>query len=304
MAVYQGFTYGSLFEEAKRRGHIDSSVQLVFDSFKTEDFELVLRRLWYAVVVNQALNVTPGKVETAYEQVRNALIKTIRDVHVPYTLMTGHLEPIASFMRNFRTVISLNYDLIVYWAFMLSNDKEPAHQFKDAFLVGGIFTEDWESLRQPYKEIEDATLVFYPHGNISIVRDEVYGEKKMKAGGDKLLDQIINAWESGKSVPVFVCEGTSGHKIKSINGSVYLQRVYREVIPSINESLVIYGWGIGEQESHLLDKLRRNTPLRVAVSVFNKDQSYIRHATTRLEGVGIKEIHFFDSASSGCWNNT
>lgn len=57
---------------------------------------------------------------------------------------------------------------------------------------------------------------------------------------------MLDVWEAGEAVPLFVCVGTSEHKVKSIKNSSYLQRVNREILPAIGSSVVIYGWGIEE----------------------------------------------------------
>jgi hypothetical protein len=113
VAVSRSFAYESLFEEAKRLGYLTAPVQGVFDKFGVEDFELVLRRLWQAKLVNEALGLPHGPVEVAYEKVRNALISTIRNIHVSHEDAEPHLENIYKFMSQFNKVISLNYDLIV-----------------------------------------------------------------------------------------------------------------------------------------------------------------------------------------------
>lgn len=300
MAVHTGFGYASLFEEAARLGNVSEEVQKVFDSFKTTDFELVLRRLWHATLVNQALGITRGPVENAYESVRTALIATIRATHVSHSDARAHLEHIYPFMQGFKTVISLNYDLIVYWAAMLGNNTL-GPWFKDAF-IRDAFRDDWETVRTPYRA-ERATLFFYPHGNLVLGRTPFDGERKIASGSSSdLLEAILQQWDSGKTAPIFVCEGTAPHKRKSIEGSSYLQTVFREVIPAIGESLVIYGWSLSEQDAHVVEQLRRAKLNRVAVSVRNNDLVFAQRAEDALRAQGIKEVVFFDSASPGCWN--
>ena len=108
VAVDAGFSYGSLFDEAARLGHLTPQVLNVFDRLGVNDFEFVLRRLWQAKIVNQALEIEPGRVEEAYQEVRSSLISTIRDVHVSYEEATPHLGLIYRFMQRFETVVSLN----------------------------------------------------------------------------------------------------------------------------------------------------------------------------------------------------
>ncbi len=302
MAIHQGFGYAGLFQAAQDHGHITPEVAGVFAAFGVNDFELVLRRLWQAKIVNETLGIAAGRVEEAYTQVRTALIETVRQVHISRDDAAIHLKPIYTFMQGFQTVISLNYDLIVYWAAMHSRD-ELGSWFKDCFGRGGTFADDWKEKREPYGRATGATLFFYPHGNLALARavDDVEG--KISAGGQDLLSRVLEVWESGGAVPLFVCEGTSEHKVKSIKSSSYLQRVNREVIPDIEQSLVIYGWGLAEQEQHILNALRQSHCKRVAVSVYNGNEEYMRHAEQTLRDIGITEVVFFDSTSPGCWHN-
>lgn len=304
MAIHPAFGYASLRAAAEETGHITQEVAAVFAAFGTDDFELVLRRLWQAKLVNQALGIEPGKVEEAYAQVREALIATVRATHISHDEAFWHLDAIYRFMQGFTTVLSLNYDLIVYWA-MLEGNNALGRWFKDCFQQGGVFRDDWQTMREPF-QAEGATLVFYPHGNLITARRDNYTEQKLSvAGGDAigLLDCILEQWEGGSTVPLFVCEGTSVHKKQAITSSDYLTRVFREVIPTISPSLVIYGWKISDQDRHILDQIKRTKPglARVAVSVYGQNQIEAQRMEEALGVLGVQELVFFDAESPGCW---
>lgn len=302
VAVDAGFSYGSLFEEAARLGHLTPPVRDVFNRFDANDFEFVLRRLWQAKIVNEALGIEPGRVEEAYQEVRTALISTIRDVHVSYEEATPHLNLIYQFMQRFETVVCLNYDLIVYWAALHGNNSL-GQWFKDCF-VKGTFREDWDTVRAPYGRAQGSTLFFYPHGNLVLARRKTSLEGKISVQRTyNLLEEIFDSWESGALVPIFVCEGTSAHKLNSIRDSSYLQRVYREVMPAVGESLVVYGWSMSAQDNHIVECLKKGNIRRVAFSVFSDDQELAEEIEGRLTAAGVREVLFFDSSSEGCWNN-
>lgn len=300
IAVNPNFNYRSLFVAARDYGHLTPAVARVFEQFAIEDFELVLRRLWQATLVNRALGIPAGQVEAAYQEVRTALVATIRDTHVPYEDALPHLEPIYRFLTRFRNVFSLNYDLILYWATRLSVD-ELGLWFKDCF-VGGSFRDDWEAMRAPYRA-RGTTLFFYPHGNLVLTRTPNDGESKVSAGAGNLLDSILNRWEGESVVPLFVCEGTADHKKRAIESSAYLHRVFREILPDLGESLVIYGWGFSEQDQHILDQIKRRPPQRVAVSVYGDGAAFMQEAEGKLRGAGVERVNFFDATSPGCWNH-
>lgn len=303
IAVHPGFAYKSLYSEARRIGHIAGRVVQIFENFETDDFELVLRRLWQATLVNKALGIERGKVEESYEHVRQALIATVRATHVSHADAGHHLVPIYQFMQNFKTVISLNYDLIVYWAAMLGNGTL-GPWFKDAF-ESGYFGNDWTRKRGPWGKAKGSTLYFYPHGNLVLARAPSEVTRKLKVSPySDLLEEILSKWESGSAVPVFVCEGTSEHKRPAIESDPYLQRVFREVIPAMGNSLVIYGWSLSEQDQHILDQLKCGELKRVAVSVRDNNQKYAQLAAEKLSKIAANlEVVFFYSASPGSWNN-
>ncbi len=300
MAVSDKFGYGSLFDEAAKLGHLTKPVQKVFESFDVEDFELVLRRLWQAKLVNKALKIELGKVEESYQQVRTALIATVRDTHVSYQEAEEHLEHIYQFMKPFKKVVSLNYDLIVYWAAMLGN-RELGSWFKDCF-TPSYFATYWKDYREPYRA-EGATLFFYPHGNLVLHHHEFSSVKKITVGNaDDLLESILNKWERKDLAPAFVCEGTQESKEQSISSCDYLEKVFYEVLPNLEPNLVIYGWAMAEQDEHLLEQIGKSQPQKVAVSVYQNDEVFMGRVKKQLKGIGVKEVVFFDCASAGAWN--
>lgn len=300
-AVHSGFGYDSLYEAATQADHISRSVATIFEQFKTQDFELVLRRLWQAQLVNKALRIAGPAVDEAYKNVQNALIWTIRDTHVTYDQAKLHFEPIYQFIKNFKTVVSLNYDLVLYWATQFGN-QELGIWFKDGF-IDGAFDDGYERLREAYNA-PGATLFFYPHGNLVLARNNIGQETKIAASSfSALLATFREAWDDAS--PIFVCEGTASDKKQTIGNSSYLQRVYREVIPSLSDSLVIYGWNMHTQDQHILDQLKLSKIKRVAISVHENNQKYAGCAYEKVKAMGITDenITFFDAASSGCWNN-
>ena len=300
MAVSDNFGYDSLFDEAAKLGHLSKPVQKVFESFDVEDFELVLRRLWQAKLVNKALKIEHGKVEESYQQVRTALIATVRDTHVTYQEAEHHLEHIYQFMKPFKKVVSLNYDLIVYWAAMLGN-RELGPWFKDCFTPNYFYDEWWERA-EPYGRAESATLFFYPHGNLVLHHHEFSSIKKITVGkADDLLESILGKWEKRDLAPAFVCEGTKESKAQSISSCDYLEKVFYEVLPSLEENIVIYGWAMAEQDEHILEQIGKSRPEKVAVSVYQKDIVFMGRVKKQLNRIGIKEVVFFDSESAGAW---
>ncbi|QVX40773.1 DUF4917 family protein (plasmid) [Ralstonia solanacearum] len=303
MAVSPRFGYPSLLQRATDRGILPEDAQRLFHFFGTHDFELILRIVWQASNVNQSLGIPDERTHTAYMNVRDCLIHTVRDIHPEYHEVNALLPNIYHFLKNFRTVISLNYDLVMYWAMTYGLDIADGHTFKDCFVGGGLFHDNWQRFREPLYGERSITLTFYPHGSLVLCRNRIEQERKVHNGNVGLLEAIIRLWQSEQVVPLFVSEGTWQQKVASIQNSYYLSTVYREVLASPQESLVIYGWGFGEQDLHLLHRMRWTGITRVAVSVFRGNQAECNRSFQIIrEALGPHvTVEFFDSESPGCW---
>lgn len=299
IAVDRSFGYGALLDEARRLRLFTPDVEALFGSFNTNDFELVLRLVWHATKVNSVLEINDVRTRQVYQDVRRALIETVRAVHPLHNEVATRIPSMYRFLKQFGTVLSLNYDLLVYWTMTYGLDVDDGHQLKDCF-VDGVFDDNWARFRNPIWGGRATTLVFYPHGNLALCRNVVNRESKIHGQGAMLLQVILDAWESGRYVPLFVSEGTAAQKLSSIQNSYYLSTVYREVIPTLSESLTIFGWGMGEQEEHLLRRLHLSGVRRVACSVYAGNQRFCDTAyRTLVEYLGNIDVRFFDSATAG-----
>lgn len=302
-AINDSFSYDSLKIHAERHGLMDDNVRKLFRYFNTNDFELILRLIWQANNVNSALEIEDRATHQAYLHVRECLINAVRNIHPQHADIIEHLPSTYKFTKQFNTVLSLNYDIVLYWVMMYGNEIEDRHRFKDCW-INSEFDADWNSYRESRNYFDrDVSLVFYPHGNLVLARNKIENESKLRVRAHDLLASILNSWESASYIPIFVSEGLSNQKLSSINNSHYLSTVYREVIPSIVDNLVIYGWNFGEHDQHILKRLRRIRT--IAISVFQGDQAFCNRVHQMIrDSIGNDvEIVFFDSASPGCWNN-
>lgn len=304
-AVDNCFSYDSLKLRAEDRGLFNQNVTKLFEYFNTSDFELVLRLIWQASNVNKALDIEDKDTYDAYIHVRECLINAVQDIHPQHAEILGHLPNAYYFIKKFNTILSLNYDIFLYWTMMFGNERQDFHKFKDCW-IRGEFDENWEDYRQSLNDYDrDVSLVFYPHGNLVLARNNIECESKLTGQGNNLLDTILASWRSESYIPLFVSEGTSPQKTSAINNSHYLSTVYREVIPSISDNLVIYGWNFGEHDIHILRRLKKTTIKTIAVSVFRGDQAFCNRVEQMIHDNirGDIEVVFFDSASPGCWIN-
>ena len=309
IAVNKRFAYKNLLHAARRRGLVTIKLEEVFQYLKTKDFERVLEMLWHTYHINKALGIKTRKARTAYKDIRKALVQVVRRHHCAHGDVGNLLSGAANFMMKFKTVVSLNYDLIVYWA-MMEGNTNLGNWFKDCFVGNNhTFDRDWQRLRDPYNA-EGSTLVFYPHGNLALASRLTGSDYKVVRKASDLLRQVLREWSRARSIPLFVAEGVSRQKEAAIRRSEYLGIVYDEVLANLGKSLVIYGWSVGDNDTHILKKILKGDLRRIAVSV----RTQRRKATTirdkcqeikrriRSHSRRIK-VTFFRAESDGCWCN-
>jgi hypothetical protein len=313
IAVDECFNYRNLLQAARQDHLITSSVDAVFGYLKTTDFELVMNMLWHAYHINRALSVPDNLTQGAYRAIRDALIHAVRRHHAPYPKVEPHLPAMADFMKRFQTVLSLNYDLLVYWAMLRGNDDSPGNWFKDCFRGGEGFDHDWEHYRELYGGAAGATLVFYPHGTLALVERLGAGDAKIvkmarNSGRERLLDQVIQQWSAGDTTPLFVSEGDSAQKERAILRSEYLSAVYGHVMPSLSGTVVCYGWSLSENDEHIIRKIVKTNPPHMAISIHCQGrtdpqiQSEADRILRRLREARLRgDVRFFDAGSPGSW---
>jgi len=305
IAVSPRFNYKNLLEHAQQANLLPGDVHRLFQLFGTNDFELILRRVWQANNINIALGIPDEGTHRAYLNVRSCLIKAVCSVHPERDEIKDCLPNIYEFIKRFDTVVSLNYDLLVYWAATYGLSFRDGHSFKDCFINDGAFSNHWKSLRTPYSPYseESVTLVFYPHGNLILCRNAFDRELKIRSAGEGLLNAILGEWCNEEVVPLFVSEGTVEQKTFAIQKSNYLSTVYREALVEPKTKLTIFGWSMGTHDLHLLRQMHGTGIQQVAISVFEENQGYCHHATQVIQeclGSHIR-VDFFDSDSPECW---
>jgi len=331
IAVNNSFNYQSLREVANSSSLIQEDEENLFDFFETNDFEQILKIVWQANNVNKILKVEDKKTQNIYHRIRDSLIKAVHKIHPDYNEIYDDIINISNFLQKFKIIVSLNYDLIVYWSILYANEQN--NKFTDCFLYGKF---DFDNNNFCILNNEK-TKVFYPHGNLILAYDKILNEVKLQTNSNNLIESITKEWESENYNPLFISEGSSQQKINAIQRSNYLNTVYRNILPRLAQitsnhlypyqiqpstsitsgninnllrckTLVIYGFGFGKQDKHILDKILNTHPFFrvtcIAISVYNDDIDYCYNIVSLLrEYKKNLHIYFFDSKSPGCWNN-
>ena len=270
MAVWHDFYYDSLFEKAKSVAEkpLSQTELSVFEALGTRNFEHVLSALKTASKVNKALAINSASPRKRYYAIKEALINSTQDVHIPWRLMQP--ETLACWnqeLARYATVYCSNYDLLTPWAVM-----QAPKQFNDLFDSPGATFELGAALDK-----SKSTRVLYLHGGLHLVKNQEGKARKINATPPVLLSNfaINHSISALDDVPLFVSESNSDDKRKSIRHSDYLSFCHEQLM-SHKDSLCIFGHSLGEQDQHLIDALRQAPLKTLWISIYPRNEAFIR----------------------------
>src|SRR3546814_8301389 len=118
----------------------------------------------------------------------------------------------------------------------------------------------------------------YLHGGLHLVRNQDGTARKLTATEGTLLGSfaINNTIKTLDDVPLFVNEGPSQDKLKTIRSSDYLSFCYDQLLHH-GDNLCLFGHALGEQDSHIVHALRQAAPKTMAISIYPRSQAFIQH---------------------------
>ena len=294
------FTYKSLWEAAKDTGHITDEIDNLAKALHTgTNFELLMNKLFEVINVNNKFDIKSDEIINTYKSIRKALINTVRENHCEYDDVKDRFNEQIPFLKNFNTIFSLNYDLLLYWIRIASDNKNEEYQFYDCFTKTRGFSDSYLRIHWEINSENQSTCVFYPHGALHLARDKQGTDKKIFAEGVDLLNTIIHQWSNYESLPLFVSEGDSKNKMASIKRSDYLLKVYNEILPKSGPTLVIYGWSMDKRfDEHILNQIIGGNYEKIAVHVHRPTteniNQFMDETNQKLKTDNIKEITYFE----------
>ncbi|WP_055127733.1 DUF4917 family protein [Pseudomonas mediterranea] len=291
-AVWDDFGYDSLFENARtvEEKPLSPSELSVFDALQTRSFEQVLGALKTTSRVNKALAVSSAAPRNRYYAIKEALINTVHAVHIPWRLVQpSTLAALSQELSRYATVFTTNYDLLNHWAL-----QQAQHAITD------LFTGADHSFDLSQATTEKPRLL-YLHGGLHLVRNQDGTARKLTSTEGTLLGNfaINNTLKTLDDVPLFVNEGPSEDKLKTIRSSDYLSFCYDQLLHH-GDNLCLFGYALGEQDQHIVRALRQAKPRTMAISIYPRSQAFIqhqkRHYAKLFQGLDM-ELRFFDAKS-------
>lgn len=303
------FSYGSLFEKA------DSHAKAAFGVLDTTNFENVIKALRDAAALTKIYaakdKLLSATMKKDSDGLKKILVNTISKNHPlqPGELSEAEFLKCRAFLKNFDTIYTLNYDLLLYWTLMHVTgfeDKKDLIKCDDGFR----HPDGAEESEYVTWEIENSNdqNIHYLHGALHLFESDTELIKyTWSRTGIKLMDQINEALENDL-YPVIVAEGTSHQKMTRIMKSAYLQRGLKS-LASTTGALFVFGMALHENDEHILKRLRKGKVSQLWVGIYGDSNSsgnkaLKQRAQQLADDRSAKrplEVKFYDAGSVDVW---
>lgn len=303
------FVYGKLFDRADF-SKLSPSVNKAFNALSTQDFERVIKALRDAKTLLKIYEgVSANTLKTMQmdaDGLREVLVQTIADSHPgwPGEIKEEEYEACKTFLSNFNTTYTLNYDLLLYWVQMHNEDRVKSSSDDGFRKPEDDFEADYVAW-EPGNSHEQNT--WFLHGALHVFDTGIEVQKYTWVNtGVRLIDQIRHALKRNY-FPLFVAEGSSKEKIERIRHSDYLAKAYRS-FSAIQGALFIYGHSLAENDEHYLKCIERGKVKHLYVGIYgnpdSKDNKAIILRANKMATVrrnGPLTVSFYDSATAEVW---
>lgn len=307
------FTYGKFFERADFTNL--TRARQAFDALSTRNFESVIRALRnFALLASvYAPGDAAGKSRAAEDAdaLREVLVGAVANSHPdrPHDIQSSEYLNCRAFLRSYKSINTLNYDLLLYWALMQNELGDKKIPCDDGFRKPADDPEadyvSWDP------DNSKSQTVRYLHGALHLFDTGKEMKKFTWINTQVPLIEQIRAALKQEFYPVFVSEGTSDEKVERIRHNDYLCKMYRS-FTEIQGALVVFGHSLDASDDHIFtDRIGRHGKTnRLYVSIFGDPGSATNKAIIqRASGLAHLrpaqrplEIKFFDAASAAIWN--
>lgn len=280
----------------------DSPIMALFNLRDTVDFEVVIRDLEAAAIVERAYgnNGHAEQLESDAQTVREALVTAVNASHPTHREeLESQYESAGAFLKHFRKVFSLNYDLLLYWVNLEKG------RLTDGFGLGN--NDDEGRFRGPFRD--DAHChIFNLHGGLHLFQKDNGEVWKALNNCNGVIANITHEIAHNRRLPLYVAEGTSASKMRKINSVEYLRHCYRKLKEN-TAAVFVFGHSAGQNDAHVYHAIFRSKaqPQHVYFGVYRKNEEELRALDAELaryKKLGDDKVtySFFDSETAHVWD--
>ena len=237
------------------------------------------------------------------------------------------LDGASRFISPFSSLLSLNYDQILYLTWVRFNTTI-SQSWTDGF--GPSYLPD--SGCMPFEGFFVASSrrrVVNLHGALFIRPDPSYGAIKVTRETAKTLTEgermqlgnatrpslaMICAVTRKRCPPLLVAGGTPSEKIRQIHESPYLEAAF-SCLTQVSGNVLTYGWGLRDQDDHILQAIQDSSSLgTVFVGLYDRvDTAENRRISKKAQELerqcssqpnGPDAVVFYSSNSAPVWGTS
>lgn len=312
------FSYKSLAQKGSE--NTESSISELFQITGTANFEVAIQQLEITKKIVMAIDCNQTKlcssIQNKIENLKHELINAISQLHpefvfsIPENNRASCFTFLSPYLIQGNSIISSNYDLLLYWVLMRSLEEADNKGLKinDGFSKSDVdFTgiDNDDSNLIWYHEVEQN--IFYLHGalhlfdNGSDVEKERYNEG---LGPEGWLIRIIRDKVNNGRYPLFVTEGDGNKKKIQIKHNSYLMNCYQH-LSSLSGRLITIGFSFSDSDKHIIEaintacKNKANGLRSVYVGVYSEsDKEHIKEIASQFKC----KVNTFDVKTAKIWS--
>ncbi|ELS02775.1 hypothetical protein Xen7305DRAFT_00024930 [Xenococcus sp. PCC 7305] len=290
----------------------------LFEIVNTKNFELVLQQLENFCELIDAFGTDPtlkDKVQVASKTLKESLIEAIEELHpehvfkIPQEKSQACSKFLSQYLSNDGHIFTTNYDVLLYWVLMRNSLASHIDGFGRDVEYSDNFDPDDEPEASELRwgRNKSKQNVHYMHGalhifdtGVEIIKEEYDCENYIM---DKIKKRLLR-----KQYPVFVTAGTSSQKLEHVMHNRYLSECY-ESLCNISGSLVVFGFGFGEYDEHIIEAINKASRLKkdrkfkdklwsIYIGVnSSRSQNHIEKISDKFEC----KVNIFDAKTARVW---
>lgn len=294
--INPALNYRSLFERFLT--YLGPEEQSIFKRFNLTNFEGIQNKLSDALEVNTIFGHKNEEIERTLKELKTGLLSSIKDLHPNYSLIDPKtIFNLSQGLDWFKDIYTTNYDIFLYHIILTTIDRHRRDRTIKRFQ--DFFRADGANLRFTDQAINGFRNIYYLHGALFLYKEDEMTIKIRRASKtEELLDLIRLRIHIG-NFPIFVSEGRSSLKEKTISRNKYLS-FCRTAFRDSRDRLIIYGFSFSDSDNHLISDLnwnKRKLAIGLHLSELNdgKILQKVRHIEKKLYKYNSREIKYFDS---------
>lgn len=259
------FGYEGLLESAREKNLFQGNDRLskYFNISGTSNFEKIMKNL---MELKSFFSNYSMEIQNDITQLKEIIIKTLSLSHPnsPYCISQIQSKNCAQFLRNFNSIYTLNYDLLLYWVIMKENLYM---EFKDGFQYPiNKIEEGTGNYVYWYPRNKYFTNLYYLHGGLHLYGAANEIKKYCFSNGRNLKEQIMHSINQ-KIFPIFVSAESYSKKLEIINRSDYLSSALNN-FKHCKDVLFIYGFNFSANDKHILRAIAYSKVKKIFISIY------------------------------------